>query len=786
MKIGPLLWLSLCLGPWTAAATACGSADDCAAQASQAMAQYQQAKRQNLDYIARAQGGVLLTPEEIKIVEANGNTMRDAKQALAEAYPYLRGSEPSAEQLISRGQALGMIDADGKATPMSRQGPDATASPPVPGSPAEPSLGGSAAGGGAKPDGTLAQTLNAAGNAALTANQPAKAVDLFSRTLEADPRDKDALLGRAVAFQTLGDRNSAKADAAKVLRLDPKNRMAAILASDGAAIPAAGRKFNMKPDFGGGGQDDAAGPRGGGKPAAAFAITPAAASARPAQSAPAATVPVPAAVQPYSGAGIADLLGGAREKLRLHDLAGASMDARQAADQEPLNAKAWAMLAEISGEAGNFEASLQDAKTALTIEPANPQALRAKAYAELKLGRYREAYSDALAAARLDPRSGLAFLYLAMAEEKLGKTAEALKHFELAVQLDTNLAPMAQDALARLRGDSAPTGINKTANRHLFRGAAIAASLILILLGMLGTTAGRQMAATARRILTAGSGEAPQPLGAAPAVGPGTVLGGSYRVMRELGRGGMGVVFEAFDDALQRRVAVKQLRRGPTTTTEELALLLAEARLVAQLRHPRLAEIYNVIDDGDIYLVFEFVDGQPLDQLLKLSGRLAPAAVDKILFDVSAALDYAHDSKIIHRDLKPSNIMVTKDGGAKILDFGIAHQSQTSVTTAARTVTASGTPAYMAPEQGLVSVSKAADMFALGAVAYEMLTGAAPFPGPDFMEQKLRKAYVPASARNPLLPKGVDELLASALDPNPTGRPESGARFLESFRRLLA
>jgi serine/threonine-protein kinase len=240
----------------------------------------------------------------------------------------------------------------------------------------------------------------------------------------------------------------------------------------------------------------------------------------------------------------------------------------------------------------------------------------------------------------------------------------------------------------------------------------------------------------------------------------------------------MGVVYDAVDETLRRRVAIKQMSRDGATS-DDRDRFLTEARLVASLKHPNLAEIYSVVNDGRLYLVFEFVDGQSLDKLLESRRKLPVSDARRVLADVSGALSYAHERKIIHRDLKPGNVMITREGVAKVMDFGIAHQSQRGNGT---TVTsASGTPPYMSPEQALGSVSKASDLYALGVMAYELLTGARPFEGPDFLEQKLQRRFTPPSQRNPDLRRGLDDFFAKALDPDPTKRHSDAKAFLRAF-----
>jgi serine/threonine protein kinase len=262
-------------------------------------------------------------------------------------------------------------------------------------------------------------------------------------------------------------------------------------------------------------------------------------------------------------------------------------------------------------------------------------------------------------------------------------------------------------------------------------------------------------------------------------------LAGEYSLQRELGRGGMGIVYAAYDTALQRPVALKQVRRQPGEDGDELERLLQEARMVAKLRHPRLAEIYNVLVEGDLFLVFERVQGRSLDLELQERLRLPLPEARRVLGDVAAAVGYAHEQRIIHRDLKPSNIMREPSGSCKVMDFGIAHQASGAATILTRAC-ASGTPPYMAPEQAMGSVSKASDLYALGVMAYELLSGRRPFMGPDFLEQKLHAKFAPITAHDASLPRGLDGFFQTALHPDPTKRLHSAAAFLDAFDRAAS
>ncbi|MFH2203070.1 MAG: serine/threonine-protein kinase [Elusimicrobiota bacterium] len=264
----------------------------------------------------------------------------------------------------------------------------------------------------------------------------------------------------------------------------------------------------------------------------------------------------------------------------------------------------------------------------------------------------------------------------------------------------------------------------------------------------------------------------------------GDLLDGSFRIERELGRGGMGIVYEAVDVTLRRKTAIKQMHKEISQQPHELELFLTEARLVASLKHPNLVEIYSILRHaGQVYLVFEHIDGQPLSRYLEGGRRLALKGAKQTVRQIAAALDYAHSKKIIHRDLKPANIMVGSDGVAKVMDFGIAHQAKMTVAKVTR-ANPWGTPAYMAPEQELGTVSRESDLFALGVCLYQFLTGRLPYSGPNFLAQKQQALYPPATRVMPALPQEADRILGRALDPEPANRYHSGAEFAADVAQL--
>ncbi|MBI3297128.1 MAG: serine/threonine protein kinase [Elusimicrobia bacterium] len=273
---------------------------------------------------------------------------------------------------------------------------------------------------------------------------------------------------------------------------------------------------------------------------------------------------------------------------------------------------------------------------------------------------------------------------------------------------------------------------------------------------------------------------------AAPGAAPASarVVAANFELVRPLGRGSMGEVYEALDKTLDRRVALKRLRAELLQDPRELERLLNEARVMAALKHPNMVAIYGVErDGGQVYLALEYVDGRSLAERLGSSGRLAWADSLHVLEGAGAAVDYAHGRKVIHRDLKPANIMLSTTGEVKVMDFGIAYQAAKSVSRLTR-APSWGTPPYMAPEQELGGVSAAVDVYALAVCLYEMLTGELPFKGPNFLAQKREALWAAPSGLVPDLPAGIDAVFATALAPETGRRYPSAADLVAACRGL--
>lgn len=204
---------------------------------------------------------------------------------------------------------------------------------------------------------------------------------------------------------------------------------------------------------------------------------------------------------------------------------------------------------------------------------------------------------------------------------------------------------------------------------------------------------------------------------------------GDYRLREELGRGGMGIVFRARQESLNRDVAVKMLLEGRWATVHDQARIRAEAAAAARLDHPNIVPVYDVgQQEGTTYFSMKYISGSTLSERLK-KGPISPRVAAALMLDVSRAIEYAHRQGVLHRDLKPSNILLDADGSPHVSDFGLA-KTTTDTVSLTRTGAVLGTPAYMAPEQAAGNrgqVGPRSDVYSLGCILYHMLTGRPPF-----------------------------------------------------------
>lgn len=254
-----------------------------------------------------------------------------------------------------------------------------------------------------------------------------------------------------------------------------------------------------------------------------------------------------------------------------------------------------------------------------------------------------------------------------------------------------------------------------------------------------------------------------------------------YDFIRQIGEGGMGKVYEAYDNVLKRKVAVKRIRPELLKNDYIREQFLAEARMVAMLRHPCIVEIYTVIETANsLYLVFEYVDGQTLETRLDIDNNLSLQEAQKIFSSVCKGLAYAHSQDIVHCDLKPGNIMIADNGIAKVMDFGVAKKLAGSDKKEAKNL--AGTPAYMSPEQQKGIMSKQSDIYSLAVCLYETLCGQVPWTIEGFDVET--KKIVPLSKLLPNIPPAVDALIEQCLDPDPQKRVQSIEEFWQRLSKI--
>jgi serine/threonine protein kinase len=278
-------------------------------------------------------------------------------------------------------------------------------------------------------------------------------------------------------------------------------------------------------------------------------------------------------------------------------------------------------------------------------------------------------------------------------------------------------------------------------------------------------------------------------------VNAGTVVAGRYRIERVLGRGAMGVVVEAFDQLLKRKVALKLILPVHAADERLRGRFIREAESMSRLRTEHVAKVFEVgqLDDGALFLAMEYLEGESVEERIAASGPLPVGEVVDLILDALEAVAEAHAMGLVHRDLKPANLFLSRERGrerplVKVLDFGIV-KDMTSGTRITAAGTLPGTPAYMAPEQVAAeqgSIDGRVDVWALGITMYEMLTGELPFAGPiHVMLGKIRTEAPPRlRAKRPDVGPELEKVITRALFKRPADRYASATELADALRDL--
>ena len=261
----------------------------------------------------------------------------------------------------------------------------------------------------------------------------------------------------------------------------------------------------------------------------------------------------------------------------------------------------------------------------------------------------------------------------------------------------------------------------------------------------------------------------------------GITLGNRYALTERIAAGGMGEVWEATDTVLGRTVAVKLLHPGLSQENDFVERFRAEARHTAGFQHPNITTVFDYgEEDGTAYLVLELVVGQPLSQIIYERAPLSAQETTSILIQAATALAVAHRGGVVHRDVKPANILVTADGTAKLTDFGISRLTDAAPLT--QTGSIIGTAQYLSPEQAMgQSATASSDIYALGIVGHEMLTGKRPFDAGTMVATALAHINQEPPPLPDTLPVGIRGVIAAALSKDPANRPTSAAAMAHAL-----
>ncbi|WP_143315400.1 Stk1 family PASTA domain-containing Ser/Thr kinase [Clostridium sp. HBUAS56017] len=267
----------------------------------------------------------------------------------------------------------------------------------------------------------------------------------------------------------------------------------------------------------------------------------------------------------------------------------------------------------------------------------------------------------------------------------------------------------------------------------------------------------------------------------------GTLLLNRYELIEKIGEGGMGIVYKAKCNTLNRYVAIKVLKPYLNNQVEIIARFKKEAHSIASLSHPNIVGIYDIGSENNInFLVMEYINGKSLDKIIRENNKLSTSKALDIASQIAEALDFAHSNKIIHRDIKPDNILITEDNTAKLTDFGIAKVANSMTITNSDNIV--GSVHYFSPEQAKGNfIDSRTDIYALGSVLYKMVTGQVPFSGDTSIAVAMMHINNPVTPPKNIvnyLPKNINAVILKALEKNPIDRFQTAGEFAEILNSI--
>ena len=457
--------------------------------------------------------------------------------------------------------------------------------------------------------------------------------------------------------------------------------------------------------------------------------------------------------------------------------------ADRALKENPADFSADILAAQSYAGMGDYGSALKRVQAGLKTSPNNSKLLNLRSQLLSRQGHYHLGLAASDIVLEGNPQNAEGYYSRAMALAGLGDKKGVVESLKEAAKLDLKYQRLAEKAASlplnsdlRLLFNQTKEGFNPIPKALGFHWGMI---LGLALLGLSGFV-------LLKRGNSDSQMEAQSPL---PDSEGRTVIlsenriAGQYQITRRIGSGGMGLVYEGTDVNLGRRVAIKHLREDLQRNPQEKERFLSEARLVASLDHPNILRIYSIAEEkGEIYLIFEFIEGKTLDEWTQ-GRKLNLAQTLQVYKAVAQALDYAHAKGVIHRDMKPSNIMIGNNGVVHVMDFGVARLAKDPSLTSQMTRTIVGTPAYMAPETQDGFISKESDIYGLAVCVYQSLTGQLPFTAtPSGTVNKIKRVYPLISSFG--FPKGMDLIFNRALDPNPNLRFKSAREFISEMEKF--